>query len=155
MLSFLFLSFNIVQLSYPYMPTEKTIGLTKQKFVSRVMSLVFNMLSSLVTTFLPRSKPVAWNIQDIPFSRPCLPGLTFKGITLSFIYKTTCTKVCIPCLYSVYFYITYPASLQFNDLTIRYSYFPSAFVLSLSYRLLVHMPWTHSALLLFLLEIVI
>ena len=91
------------------------------------------------------------------FSHTTVQKHQFFGnyLYLLFIYKTTCTKVCIPCLYSVYFYITYPASLQFNDLTIRYSYFPSAFVLSLSYILLVHMPWTHSALLLFLLEIVI
>ena len=74
-------AFFIVQLSFPYMTTGKTIGLTKQKFVSRLMSLLFNMLPSLVTAFLPRSKPIAWNIQDSPFLMSCLPGLTFKGLT--------------------------------------------------------------------------
>ena len=48
--------FFIVQLSHPYMTTGKTIALTRQTFVGQVMSLLFNMLSRLVTTFLPRNK---------------------------------------------------------------------------------------------------
>ena len=49
-------AFFTVQLSHPYMTTGKTIALTRRTFVGKVMSLVFNMLSRLVTTFLPRSK---------------------------------------------------------------------------------------------------
>ena len=49
-------AFFMVQLSHPYMTTGKTIALTKWTFVSKVMSLVFNMLSRLVIAFLPRSK---------------------------------------------------------------------------------------------------
>ena len=49
-------AFFIVQLSHPYMTTGKTIGLTRWTFVGKVMSLLFNMLSRLVITFLPRSK---------------------------------------------------------------------------------------------------
>ena len=49
-------AFLIVQLSHPYMTTGKTIALTRQTFVGKVMSLLFNMLSSLVITFLPSSK---------------------------------------------------------------------------------------------------
>ena len=49
-------AFLIVQLSNPYMTIGKTIALTRQTFVSKVMSLLFNMLSRLVITFLPRSK---------------------------------------------------------------------------------------------------
>ena len=48
--------FFIVQLSHPYMTTGKTIALTRQIFVGKVMSLLFNMLSRLVIDFLPRSK---------------------------------------------------------------------------------------------------
>ena len=48
-------AFFIVQLSHPYMTTRKTIALTRWTFVSKVMSLLFNMLSRLVITFLPRS----------------------------------------------------------------------------------------------------
>ena len=49
-------AFFIVQLSYPYMTTGKTTALTRQTFVGKVLSLLFNMLSRLVITFLPRSK---------------------------------------------------------------------------------------------------
>uniref|UniRef100_A0AC11DET0 Uncharacterized protein n=1 Tax=Ovis aries TaxID=9940 RepID=A0AC11DET0_SHEEP len=49
-------AFFIVQLSPPYMITGKTIALTRWVFVGKVMSLLFNMLSRLVITFLPRSK---------------------------------------------------------------------------------------------------
>jgi len=49
-------AFFIVQLSHPYMTTEKTIALTRQTFVGKVMPLLFNMLSRLVITFLPRGK---------------------------------------------------------------------------------------------------
>ena len=49
-------AFFIVQLSYPYMTTGKTIAMTRQTFVGKVTSLLFNMLSRLVITFLPRSK---------------------------------------------------------------------------------------------------
>ena len=49
-------AFFIVQLSYPYMTTGKTIALTRRTFVGKVMSLLLNMLSRLVITFLPRSK---------------------------------------------------------------------------------------------------
>jgi len=49
-------AFFIVQLSHSYMTTGKTIALTGQTFIGKVMSLLFNMLSRLVITFLPRSK---------------------------------------------------------------------------------------------------
>ena len=49
-------AFLIVQLSHPYMTTGKTIAMTGQTFFGKVMSLLFNMLCSLVITFLPRSK---------------------------------------------------------------------------------------------------
>ena len=49
-------AFFIVQLSHPYTTTGKTIALTRQTFVGKVMSLLFNMLSRLVIAFLPRSK---------------------------------------------------------------------------------------------------
>ena len=49
-------AFFIVQLTHPYMTTGKTIALTRQNFVGKVMSLLFNMLSRLVITSLPRSK---------------------------------------------------------------------------------------------------
>ena len=55
-------AFFIVQLSYPYTTTGKTIALIRKTFVGKVMSLLFNMLSRLVITFLPRSKSllISW-----------------------------------------------------------------------------------------------
>ena len=55
-------AFFIVQLSHPYMTTGKTILLTRRTFVGKVMSLLFNMLSRLVITFLPRTKSllISW-----------------------------------------------------------------------------------------------
>ena len=58
-------AFFIVQLSHPYMTTGKTIALTRQTFVAKVMSLLFNMLYRLVITFLPRSKSL---LLLLPFS---------------------------------------------------------------------------------------
>ena len=49
-------AFFIVQLSYPYMTTGKTIALTRWTFIDKIISLLFNVLSRLVITFLPRSK---------------------------------------------------------------------------------------------------
>ena len=49
-------AFFTVQVSHPYMTTGKTIALTRRNFVGKVMSLLLNMLSRLVITFLPRSK---------------------------------------------------------------------------------------------------
>ena len=59
--------FFIVQLSHPYMTTGKTIALTRQTFVGKVISLLFNMLSRLVTTFLPRSKRllISWLLSHL------------------------------------------------------------------------------------------
>ena len=53
---FLSSAFFIVQLSHPYMTTGKAIALTRQTFIGKVMSLLFNILSRLVITFLPKSK---------------------------------------------------------------------------------------------------
>ena len=59
--SILWLSaFFTVQLSHPYMTTGKTTALIRQTYVGKVMSLLFNMLSRLVITFLPRSLLISW-----------------------------------------------------------------------------------------------
>ena len=58
-------AFFTVQLSYPYTTTGKTIALTRWTIVAKGMSLLFNMLSRLVITFLPRSKRLFWAIQYI------------------------------------------------------------------------------------------
>ena len=74
--------FFIVQLSHPYMTTGKTIALTKWTFVGQVMSLLFNMLSRLVITFLPRSKRllISW-LQSPP--AVILEPPKIKSVTVS------------------------------------------------------------------------
>ena len=61
-------AFLIVQLSHPYMTTGKTIALTRWTFDGKVMSLLFNMLSRLVITFLPRSKRLLISWLQSPFA---------------------------------------------------------------------------------------
>ena len=59
-------AFFMVQLSHPCMTTGKTIALTRQTFVGKVMSLLFNMLFMLVITFLPRSKHLLISWLQLP-----------------------------------------------------------------------------------------
>ena len=69
-------AFFTVQLSHPYMATGKTIALTRLTFVGKVMSLLINMLSRLVITFLPRSKCllISWlQAQSAVIWENCLP----------------------------------------------------------------------------------
>ena len=61
-------AFFVVQFSHPYMTIGKTIALTRWTFVGKVMSLLFNMLSRLVTTFLPRSKCLLISWLQSPFA---------------------------------------------------------------------------------------
>ena len=77
-------AFFIVQLSHPYMTTGKTIALTRRTFVGKVMSLLFNMLSRLVITFLPRSKRllISW------LQSPSAVILRTQGIVFVFAHVT-------------------------------------------------------------------
>ena len=59
-------AFFIVQLSHPYMTPEKTIALTRQTFVGKVMSLLFNILSRLAIALLPRNKHLLISWQQSP-----------------------------------------------------------------------------------------
>ena len=61
-------AFFTVQISHPYMTTGKTIALTRRTLVGKVMSLLFNMLSRLVITFLPRSKCLLISWLQSPFA---------------------------------------------------------------------------------------
>ena len=75
-------AFFIVQLSQPYMTTGKTIALTRQTFVGKVMSLLFNMLSRLVITFLPRCKHLLISWLQSP-SAVILEPIKIKSATVS------------------------------------------------------------------------
>ena len=91
--SILWLSaFFIVQLSHPYMTTGKTIALTRRNFVDKVMSLLLNMLSRLVITFLPRSKRLLISWLQVP-SAVILEPRKIKSATVS---PSICHKVMGP-----------------------------------------------------------
>ena len=75
-------AFFIVQLSHPYMTTGKTIDLTRQMFVDKVISLLFNMLSRLVIAFLPRSKRLFISWLQSP-STVILEPQKIKSVTVS------------------------------------------------------------------------
>ena len=75
-------AFCIVQLSHTYMTTGRTIALTRRTFVDKVMSLLFNMLSRLVITFLPRSKHLLISWLHSP-SAMILESQKIKSATVS------------------------------------------------------------------------
>ena len=87
--------FFIVQLSLPYMTTRKTIVLTRQTFVGKVMSLLFNMLSRLVIAFLPRSKYISFSWLQSP-STVILEPKKIKYLTVSIVYPSICHEVMGP-----------------------------------------------------------
>ena len=84
-------AFFIVQLSHPYTTTGKTIALTRWTFVSKIMSLLFNMLSRLVITFLTRSKCLLISWLQSP-SAVILEHKKIKSATDSTISPSTCQK---------------------------------------------------------------
>ena len=85
-------AFFIVQLSHPYMTTEKTITLTRRTFVGKVMSLLFNMLSRLVITFLLRSKRLLISWLQSPFAVIWGPR-KIKSATVSTVSPSICHEV--------------------------------------------------------------
>ena len=88
-------AFFIVQLSHPYMTTGKTIALTRQTFVGKVMSLLFNMLSRLVITFLPRSKRLLISWLQSP-SAMIWESRKVKSATVSTVSPSICHEVVGP-----------------------------------------------------------
>ena len=85
-------AFFTVQLSHPYMTTGKTIALTRRTFVGKVMSLLFNMLSRLVITFLPRSKHLLIPWLQSP-SAVILEPKKIKSDTASIVSPSICHEV--------------------------------------------------------------
>ena len=82
-------SFFIVQLSHPYTTTGKTIDLTRWTFVGKVMSLLLNMLSRLVITFLPRSKHLLISWLQSP-SAVILESRKIKSVSISIVSPSIC-----------------------------------------------------------------
>ena len=85
-------AFFIVQLSHPYVTIGKTIALTRQTFVGKVMSLLFNMLSRLVITFLPRTKRLLISWLQSP-SAVILEPPKIKPLSLSIVSSSICHEL--------------------------------------------------------------
>ena len=88
-------AFFIVQLSHPYMATGKSISLTRQTFVGKGMSLLLNMLSRLVITFLPRSKHLLISWLQSPSTVIWEPK-KIKPLTVSIVSPSICHEVMEP-----------------------------------------------------------
>ena len=88
-------AFFTVQFAHQYMTTGKTIALTRQTFVGKVMFLLFNMLSSLVITFLPRSKRLLISWLQSP-SAVILEPKNTKSLTVSTVSPSICQEVIGP-----------------------------------------------------------
>ena len=85
-------AFFIIQFSHPYMTTGKTIALTRRTFVGKVMSLLFNMLSRLVISFLPRSKCLLISWLQSP-SVVIWESPKIKSVTVSIVSPCICHEV--------------------------------------------------------------
>ena len=85
-------AFFMVQLSHPYMTTGKTKALTTQTFAGKVMSLLLNMLSRLVITFLPRSKRLLISWLQSP-SAVILEPSKINSVTISIVSPSICHEV--------------------------------------------------------------
>ena len=88
-------AFFIIQLSHLYLTTGKTIALTRQTFVDKLMSLIFNILSSLAITFLPRSKCLLISWLQSP-SAVILEPRKIKSDTVSTVSPSICHEVMGP-----------------------------------------------------------
>ena len=88
-------AFFTVQLSHPYMTTGKTIALTRRTFVGKVMSLLFNMLSRLVITLLPRRKHLLISWLQSP-SAVILELKKIKSVTVSIVSPSISHEVMGP-----------------------------------------------------------
>ena len=107
-------TFLIVQFSHPYLTTGKTIALTRWTCVGKVMSLLFNMLSRLVITFLPRSKHllISWlqSPSAVILEPPKIKFVTVSTVSPSICYEVTGPDVMILIFWMLSFKSTFPLS---------------------------------------------
>ena len=111
--------FFIVQLSHPHVTTGKTIALSRRTFVGKAMSLLFNVLSRLVVTFLPRSKRLFISWLQSP-SAVILEPKKIKSVTVSIVFPSIYHEVMGPdamilvfCMLS--FKPTFPSPLSLSS----------------------------------------
>ena len=108
-------AFFTVQLSQPYMTTGKTTALTRQTFVGKIMSLLFNMLSRLVITFLPRSKCLLISRLQSP-SAVILEPQKIKSVTVSIVFPAICHEVMGPdAMIFVFWLLSFKATFSLSS----------------------------------------
>ena len=143
-------AFFTVQLSYPYMTTGKTIALTRQTFVGKAMSLLFNMLSRLVITFPQRSKCLLISWLQSP-SSVILEPPKIKSATVSTVSPSICHEVMGPdAMILVFWMLSFKLTFSLSSFTFIKRFFSSS---SLSAIRVVS--FAYLRLLLFLLAILI
>ena len=99
-------AFFMVQLAHPYMTTGKTIALTRQTFVGKVMSLLFKMLSRFVIAFLPRSKHLLISWLQSPSAVIWGPP-KIKSVTVSIVSLSICHEVLHTSNWLILWYVNY------------------------------------------------
>ena len=138
--------FFIVQLSHPYMTTGETIAMTDQSFVGKVMSLLFNMLSKLVITFLPRNKCLLIScLQSL--SAVLLEPPQIRSVTISIVSQSICHEVLGPdATILVFWMLSFKPTFSLSSFTFVKSLFSSSLlsaikvVSSVYLRLLIFSP---------------
>jgi len=114
-------AFFIVQLSHPYMTTGKIIALTRRTFVGKLMSLLFNMLSRLVITFLPRCKHLLISWLQSP-SEVILDTQKIKSATVSTVSPCISHEVMGPdAMFFVFWMLSFKPTFSLSSFTIIFS----------------------------------
>ena len=110
-------AFFILQLSHPYMTTGKTVTLTRQTFVSKVMSLLFHILSRLIIAFLPRSKRLLISWLQSP-SAVILEHKKIEPLTVSIVSPSICHEVMGPdAMIFVFWMLSFKPTFSFSSVT--------------------------------------
>ena len=116
----------MVQLSHLYMTTGKTIALTKRNFASKVMPLLFNMLSRLVIAFLPRSKLLLISWLQSP-TVVILEPLKIKSVTVSIVSSSICHEVVgLDAMILVFRMLSFQPAFSFSFFTFNKRFFSSS-----------------------------
>ena len=140
----------MIQLSHPYMSTRETIALTRWTFVSKVMSLLFNMLSRLVIAFLPRSKHLLISWLQSPFA-VILEPRKIKSVTASIVSPSICHEVMGPDAMILFFWmLSFKPAFPLSSFTFSRRFFGSSLLSAI--RVVSSAYWR---LLIFLLTILI
>ena len=133
-----------VQLSHPYMTTGKTIALTRRTFVSKVMSQLFNMLSRLVITFLPKSKHLLISWLQSP-SAVILEPKKIKPATVSTVSPSVCHEVMGPdAMILVFWMLSYKPTFSLSSFTFIKRLFSSSLSAVRGCRLRIWETWLQS-----------